>query len=63
MDKIEKYRNIVCDILREYATIKKTLTPDVKFQTLIDKENDHYILLSIGWFKQRFIYKIGRAHV
>ena len=56
MDKVEKYRTIVCEILKEYATIKKTLTPDVKFETLIDKESDHYILLSIGWFKQRFIY-------
>jgi hypothetical protein len=56
MDKIEKYQNILCDILKEYASIKKRLTPDVKFETLIDKEQHHYVLLSIGWHKQSFVY-------
>ena len=56
MDKITNYQHVLCDILKEYAQIKKSLTPEVKYQTLIDKEQNHYVLLSMGFHKQRFIY-------
>ena len=56
MDKITKYQQILGDILKEYAQIKKSYKPDVKYQTLMDKEDNHYVLLSIGFDKQRFVY-------
>ena len=56
MDKIEKYQRIVLDILEEYSQIKKSLTPEVKHETLIDGVQNHYLLLSIGFHNQRFIY-------
>jgi XisI protein len=59
MDKVNQYQQIVCKILTQYASIKKTLTPDVKTQLLIDKEHHHYQLLSIGWHRNRFVYTIS----
>jgi hypothetical protein len=59
MDKIAKYQQIICELLKEYAAIKKNLTPNVKAQIVIDKENHHYQLLSVGWHNNRFIYTIA----
>lgn len=59
MDKIIKYQQIICDILKEYGSIKKSLTPNVKSQVLMDKENHHYQLMSIGWHNNRFVYTVA----
>lgn len=56
MDKINQYQEAVCNILANYANIKKTITPNVKSHLIIDKENYHYQLLSIGWHNNRYIY-------
>jgi XisI protein len=56
MDKIAKYQQILCDTLKDYGAIKKRLTPNVKAQTMIDRDNNHYQLLSIGWHNNRFVY-------
>lgn len=58
MDKVEKYRQIICQLLEEYISIEKTITPHVKPQMLIDTEHDHYQSLAIGWHNGRFIYQI-----
>lgn len=59
MDKIAQYQQIILATLEEYAAIKKTLTPGVTSQLIVDKENHHYQLLSIGWHNNRFIYTIA----
>jgi XisI protein len=59
MDKIIQYQHIICDLLKEYASVKKSLTPNVKAQALIDNENKHYQLISIGWHNNRFVYTIA----
>lgn len=56
MDKTLAYQTIILDLLQEYASIEKTLTPDVKSQVIADTVNHHYQLLSIGWHRQRFVY-------
>lgn len=56
MDKITSYQEIISDILKRYGAIKKTLMPDVKAQVIIDKENNHYQLLSVGWHRNRFVH-------
>lgn len=58
MDKIANYQRILTEILTEYASIGKSLTPDVKSQTVIDPANHHYQLLSIGWHNHRFVYAV-----
>jgi hypothetical protein len=59
MDKVTQYQQIICDLLKEYASIKKSLTPNVKAQVIIDKENNHYQLMSIGWHNNRYVYTIA----
>lgn len=59
MDKITKYQQIICQLLEEYATFKKSATSTIKPQLLIDKENHHYQLLAIGWQNNRFVYQIS----
>lgn len=59
MDKITQYQQIILALLREYAAIKKTLTPGITSQLIIDRENHHYQLLSIGWHNNRFTYTIA----
>ncbi len=59
MDKITKYQNILCDLLNEFGSIKKRLTPDVKSQLIIDKENNHYQLVSVGWHNAQFVYLVA----
>ena len=56
MDKVKKYEKIICDLLNEYGAIKK-IPAEVKSQVIIDKENHHYQLLSMGWHKTGFTFQ------
>jgi XisI protein len=59
MDKIAKYQQVISGLLNEYAAIKKTVTPDIKAQVMMDRENNHYQLLSLGWHNNRFVYNVS----
>ena len=59
MDKVIKYQNILCDLLQEFGSIKKRLTPDVKSQLIIDKINNHFQLVSVGWHNTQFVYLVA----
>ena len=58
MDTIETYSRILSDVVNEYAAIKKTLMPGVQSESLVDRENHHYQLLTVGWHQHRFIYTV-----
>ena len=55
MDKLNSYRQIVKDILTEYAQIPPTYGEIVR-QTVFDQERDHYQLVNTGWENRRRIY-------
>ena len=57
MDKINKYQTIICDLIAEYAAVKR-IPADVKSQVLIDKENNHFQLISMGWHSRGYTYTI-----
>ena len=57
MDKIKKYEKIICTILTDYAEIQG-IPSEIKSYTLFDKENKHYQLLSMGWYKQQYNYNV-----
>jgi hypothetical protein len=59
MDKTLKYKEAILSVLQEYAASKKTLTPDVKSQIVVDGTNHHYQLISVGWHGQKYIYTIA----
>ncbi|MCC6723517.1 MAG: XisI protein [Saprospiraceae bacterium] len=59
MDKVKKYEQIILHLLNDYAGIRKSLTPNVISQVLVDRENQHYQLLSIGWHNGKFVYTMA----
>ena len=53
MEKIKHYQNLIADLLREYATSNATGLED---QVLLDFENNHFQLVSVGWDNKKYIY-------
>ena len=54
MDKLERYRESIKKILKEYADYMKN--SDIDVQLIFDNENDHYLLLDVGWQKSRRVH-------
>lgn len=54
MDKLEKYRQIIQGLLQEYGGYIQD--KDVETQLIFDKEKDHYLIIDVGWKKNRWIY-------
>lgn len=61
MDKLEKYRNYIENILKEYSQYKPSYG-DVEVQLIIDRENNHYQLMTVGWNGEKRIHGI-MAHI
>ena len=57
MDRIENYRNIIEKVLTEYAEIPYAYG-EVKSETIFDRRNDRYLLLTIGWKNRRRIHGV-----
>ena len=55
LEKIDKYRTIIKQILSQYASYKPSYG-DIEIQTLFDSEQDHYQVLGVGWNKKERIY-------
>ena len=50
-NKIEKYRQIIITLLKEYASAPVLSLPnvDVEDQLMLDTERDHYQMITVGW--------------
>lgn len=48
MDKVQQYRQLVQQLLQDYAQISSG-QGDVETQIISDPEHDHYQLLYVGW--------------
>ncbi|GAA6621706.1 hypothetical protein NUACC26_075260 [Scytonema sp. NUACC26] len=55
MDKLIQYRQIIQQLLHEYAAIGNA-DDDVKTLIVFDTERDYYQLMNVGWKNQRRIY-------
>jgi len=55
MDKLEKYRQLIKNILTEHAQIATT-TDQVKAELIFDTEHDHYQLNYVGWQGDKRIF-------
>jgi XisI protein len=55
MDKLAKYRQIVQDVLQEYAATPIS-NGQIDSQTIFDTTHDHYQILDVGWDKNRRIH-------
>lgn len=49
MDKVAKYRQIVSDLIKKYASIKSSIT-SIEDYAVCDEKTDNYILLNVGWY-------------
>ena len=55
MDRIERYREIVRRVIREYASYKPS-HGQIDTETIEDRERDHYEVMHVGWDGQRRVH-------
>jgi len=55
MDRLNNYRQLVKHLLTEYAEIP-VFDSGTQNATIFDVENDRYMLMNIGWFKEQRIH-------
>lgn len=48
MDHVDRYRQILRDLIHRYAQFKPSLG-EVQIEVIIDEANDHYELMYAGW--------------
>jgi len=48
MDRIESYRQIICEVLSEYIELKYA-NGQIENETVFDPNNDRYLVVSVGW--------------
>ncbi len=56
MDKLEKYRKLIKDLLTHYATPTSESPKDLEDQLIFDTERDHYQIMSVGWNNNKRVY-------
>jgi hypothetical protein len=55
MDTLEKYRQIIETVLKEYARVPYAYG-DIHTEVVFDRKNDHYLLVNVGWRNDRRIH-------
>jgi hypothetical protein len=55
LEKINRYRTIVQNILSQYASYKPS-HGDIEVQAIFDTERDHYQVLGIGWDGKKRVF-------
>lgn len=55
MGKIEKYRQIVQELLQEYSNIKAS-NEEVEAEVIFDEVRDRYQVVHVGWSNKRRVY-------
>ena len=54
MDKLISYRQIIKDILSQYAELdNRQPAPGVEYFMIADEERGHFMLFSLGWSQRR----------
>ena len=48
MDSIGRYREVIRDLIQEYAKYRPA-NGDVQIEVIFDESNDHYELVYAGW--------------
>ncbi len=55
MDKLERYRQIVRQLINEYAKYKPS-HGEIETEAIIDPQKDHYEVMHVGWDGQRRVH-------
>jgi hypothetical protein len=56
MEKIKKLEKAILGILETYAAIRSPFMPEVENKVVIDKQNHHYQLIRMGWYKDKHVH-------
>lgn len=56
MDSLNRYREIIKQLLTEYAELPTT-DPAIQHEVIFDVQRDRYFLVSVGWSKGRRIHQ------
>lgn len=54
-DKLKLCRDLIEQVIREYGSYKPSYG-DIELELIIDRANDHYQLMSVGWNKWERIH-------
>ncbi len=55
MDTLDAYREVIQQVLTEYARVPCAYG-DIQTETVFDRANDHYLLVNVGWLKDRRVH-------
>ena len=55
MDTVNSYRTIIEQVLLSH-TKNPPSVGEVQLETVFDRDNDHYLLVQVGWGRQKRIY-------
>lgn len=55
MDTLDAYREVIEQVLTEYARVPYA-HGNIETEIVIDRANDHYLLVNVGWFGDRRIH-------
>jgi hypothetical protein len=55
MVTLETYRQIIEDVLTEYASVPYAYG-NIRTETVFDRTNDHYMLVNVGWHGDRRVH-------
>ncbi|MBI1914828.1 MAG: XisI protein [Planctomycetes bacterium] len=55
MDRLERYREIVRRVIREYASYKPS-NGQIDTEAIEDRDRDHYEVMHVGWDGQRRVH-------
>jgi ketopantoate reductase len=55
MDKLIKYRNLVQQLIEQYASYRPAYG-DIEVETIFDTQHDHYQLVNVGWDDEQRIH-------
>jgi hypothetical protein len=55
MDKLERYRHIIQEVLTEHSQIRPAYG-EIQMKLMFDIERDRYQLLRTGWLEERRVY-------
>ncbi len=55
MDSVDTWRQVIETVLREYASVPYAYG-DIRTKVVLDRFNDHYLLVNVGWRDDRRIH-------
>ena len=56
MEKLEKYQQVILEVMQEYADYFKVSSPDLRYEFIVDSSNHHYQLLRLGWHNRKRVH-------